>query len=507
MEHKQYNLEPEEKNTNLPMGQDFTSSPNVTRTDKTLVVKDFYIANDTEFINKRGQKVGRLAIDTRVTGAVYSVAAQDYLVGLTHLSYAPTIGLPKPSLAGIGKVYLVKDEVGGATTTTITIVSDGEKTIDGATSATISANYDSKGFYTDGANWFSFVASGVPYLGATDDVDLGANNVTAANVIATTGVTSPLLQTADATTPANITVDGGDATSGNNAGAQITLNTGDGIGSGNGGAFNVNGGTGGASGVGASLTFQAGNSNASGGSGGSVTFGAGSAQAGNNNGGNLSFSIGSPSGSGTAGRFNFAGNSSDGSSADLNFDSLVSGDKVFTFPNSSGTIALTSDISGDWQQLGETILSGNSTTIDVSSFSARLDLRIVVSIVGEDSGANIKLRFNGDTGTNYADRKSTNLGATSAVTGATHILIHGASSSNRSNAFIDVTNRAANEKLVTWHYASTANTAGSGTAPDEVVGVGKWANTSDQITTVNIVNLAGSNFQSGSRVTVYGKKD
>lgn len=157
MEHKQYNLDgPLENQKPInPLFQDFISSPNVTRTDKTLVVKDFYIANDTEFINKRGQKVGRLAIDTRVTGSVYSLAAQDYLIGLTHLSYAPTIGLPKPSLAGVGKLYSIKDEVGGAATTTITIVSAGEETIDGSSSTTISTNYDTKDFYTDGANWFT----------------------------------------------------------------------------------------------------------------------------------------------------------------------------------------------------------------------------------------------------------------------------------------------------------------------------------------------------------------
>lgn len=497
MEHKQYNLEPEEKNPNLPMGQDFTSSPNVTRTDKTLVIKDFYIANDNEFINKRGQKVGRLAIDTRVTGAVYSSAAQDYLIGLTHLSYAPIIGLPKPSLAGIGKVYLVKDEVGGATTTTITIVSDGEKLIDGATSATISANYDSKGFYTDGANWFSFMASGVPYLGATDDVDLGTNSLVTDEV-----------RTNDATTPSNLSVNTGDATSGDNSGGILNITTGNGSGTGNGGAFNVNGGTGGASGTGGSLTFNAGNGHPSGGGGGAVTFGAGSAQAGDNAGGDLTFSVGSGTGSGADGRFVFAGNSSDGSSAELNFDGLTTTDKTFTFPNTSGTIALTSDVSGDWQQLGETTLGSGATSVSVSSFSARKDLRIVAYIIGgADSACQPWVTFNSDTGSNYSTRRSVNGAADATDTSSAKIDFLGATESKHYQLIMDITNLSANRKFVRWSYVSDNNDTGVTSAPYRAEGAGMWGNTSAQITTVTVTSGGGSNFGTGSRVTVYGKKD
>jgi hypothetical protein len=146
-EHKQYN--PGQSMPTLPKDN---QSPNIQRYDKTLVVKDLHILSDVEFETKRGQKFGR----TSFSGSVYSAAATDYLIAITSLALAPTIGLPKPALAGACKAFIVKDEAGGAGTTTITIRSGGEETIDGASTATLTANYQSKSFYTDGTNWFTY---------------------------------------------------------------------------------------------------------------------------------------------------------------------------------------------------------------------------------------------------------------------------------------------------------------------------------------------------------------
>lgn len=99
----------------------------------------------------RGQKIARIG-----TGTTYSTAATDFLIGVTSLVNAPTIGLPRPKFVGPGKTYVIKDEVGGAATTTITVVSQGEETIDGASSFAISTNYEAITFYSDGANWFIY---------------------------------------------------------------------------------------------------------------------------------------------------------------------------------------------------------------------------------------------------------------------------------------------------------------------------------------------------------------
>lgn len=136
---------------NTPLESDFVSVPSSLRTDKDFIVKDFFIINNSDAKFLRGQVFNRKAASGN-----YSTATIDYLIGITSLATAPTIGLPRPSLVGIGKTYIVKDEVGGAGTTTITIRSAAEETIDGVSTATISTNYQAKSFYSDGANWFIY---------------------------------------------------------------------------------------------------------------------------------------------------------------------------------------------------------------------------------------------------------------------------------------------------------------------------------------------------------------
>lgn len=148
-EHKQFYPE-------VSPEKDFQSTPTVARTEKNLIIKGFYEFNDQESRLGKGQKFNRTPFSTVLSGSVYSVAVQDYLIGITNLSYAASIGLPKPSLVGPGKTYIVKDEAGGAGTTTITVRSAAEETIDGASTSTITTNYASKGYYTDGANWFTY---------------------------------------------------------------------------------------------------------------------------------------------------------------------------------------------------------------------------------------------------------------------------------------------------------------------------------------------------------------
>ncbi len=152
--HQQYNL-PDQAETLNPQSQDFISSGNVTRTDKTLNVKNKFVVTDAETIDLQGQIFKRTSFSTLILGSVYSVATSDFLIGVTSLSYAPSIGLPRPLLAGQGKTFIVKDEVGGAATTTITVRSAAEETIDGAATSTITTNYGSKSYYSDGANWFT----------------------------------------------------------------------------------------------------------------------------------------------------------------------------------------------------------------------------------------------------------------------------------------------------------------------------------------------------------------
>jgi len=111
-----------------------------------------FFANRNDVHLMKGQKINR----TAVFGSAYTAASTDYLIGITSLVLAPTIGLPRPKLVGPGKTLRVKDEVGGAATTTITVRSQGEETIDGSATSTITTNYGARAYYTDGTNWFTY---------------------------------------------------------------------------------------------------------------------------------------------------------------------------------------------------------------------------------------------------------------------------------------------------------------------------------------------------------------
>jgi hypothetical protein len=126
-------------------------SANLLNTAKDLIIKAVFSVKNNEVSLLKGQRFSR----TAVRGAVTTISASDYLIGVTALAVATSIGLPRPSKAGPGKTYIIKDEAGGANTTNITIRSDGEKTIDGATSTTLNTAYQSKQFYSDGSNWFT----------------------------------------------------------------------------------------------------------------------------------------------------------------------------------------------------------------------------------------------------------------------------------------------------------------------------------------------------------------
>jgi hypothetical protein len=97
---------------------------------------------------------GRIHKRTAVTGSSYNVLTSDEIVGVDYEG-AVAIQLMTATLAA-GRVYVVKDEGGHASTYTITISTEGAETIDGAATATITTNYNSLSIYSDGSNWFIY---------------------------------------------------------------------------------------------------------------------------------------------------------------------------------------------------------------------------------------------------------------------------------------------------------------------------------------------------------------
>ena len=135
---------------NTQKSTDFNSVANVIQTPKDFVIKKSFYISDYETSILLGQKVG-----FRGFSSDYTALATDYVIGIATTTAAYTLSLPPASTAGVGKVYIIKDIGGSATSNNITIDGYGSELINGQTTFPINTNYDSVGLICNGENWFT----------------------------------------------------------------------------------------------------------------------------------------------------------------------------------------------------------------------------------------------------------------------------------------------------------------------------------------------------------------
>ena len=158
-----------------------------------------------------------------------------------------------------------------------------------------------------------------------------------------------------------------------------------------------------------------------------------------------------------------------------------------------------------WEELGSADwVSGSS--LPTVSFTAKKYLWVqcwTSGGIGGDGANRVSIRVgNGsiDTSSNYSFRNSESGGADSTSTSDTYWLTHTGNKKNYMNMFI--INNASNEKLAIYHTSEAAN--GASNAPTRIEGVGKWANTSNQINRLSVFdNTGGNNFDAGT-VKIWG---
>ena len=155
-----------------------------------------------------------------------------------------------------------------------------------------------------------------------------------------------------------------------------------------------------------------------------------------------------------------------------------------------------------WKELGRTTLSSAGDTIDVSSFAAKDHLMILAHGIGSGS-TGTSTRFNADSGGNYANRWNDDGGSDGSGGSGTRINSDNGTSAGDTFYVANVTNISSQEKLGVWHNVN-GNTAGVGNAPASREIIGKWANTSSQITSVNVYNGESGDYASGAEVVVLG---
>lgn len=156
-----------------------------------------------------------------------------------------------------------------------------------------------------------------------------------------------------------------------------------------------------------------------------------------------------------------------------------------------------------WEELGRTTLGVAGDTITVSGLAARKYLKIIAHAIATGGTISSTLTFNGDTGNNYARRVSDNGGADATSTSQPGLFAFTGTAAANQFAVLDVLNITNQEKQVIGH-ATGANTAGAGNAPVRNETVGKWANTSNQITSVTLTNAGTGDYAIGSEVVVLG---
>jgi hypothetical protein len=158
--------------------------------------------------------------------------------------------------------------------------------------------------------------------------------------------------------------------------------------------------------------------------------------------------------------------------------------------------------------------SNNGTNTGVSfgsdtitgNFAAKDNLMVLTHALDNDNTIIPSYQFNGDTGNSYAFRYCIDGGSDGTATssnGVNKIQWQNDGSAQECFGVGIISNLQGKEKLVLQHMASDGG-AGAGNDPQREENVGKWANTSEQITNINVMNTQSGDFTTGSEVVVLG---
>ena len=156
-----------------------------------------------------------------------------------------------------------------------------------------------------------------------------------------------------------------------------------------------------------------------------------------------------------------------------------------------------------WEELASVELGSAGDTLDSGTITAKKYLWFQVYTEGANTETQFK--FNSTTGQEYASRRSGDGGSDSEFPNEYQSKINATGGASHTACLMNgfIINNSANEKLVITHQVAVEQT-GSGTAPRRSEGVTKWANTSDSITSIQIINKSTGNFGTNSILKVWG---
>lgn len=156
---------------------------------------------------------------------------------------------------------------------------------------------------------------------------------------------------------------------------------------------------------------------------------------------------------------------------------------------------------GGWVELGRTTLGSAGDDITVSSLANKRYYMFLQSHISSGTTAS-PVRLNSDTGSNYAARENADGGADTTITSTDRIFT---GSVDSVNGFLMgyVANKSDKEKLLNLHLIRNTAT-GAGTAPNRQDTAGKWANTSNAISSITTFNSEAGSYDTNSELVVLG---
>ena len=159
------------------------------------------------------------------------------------------------------------------------------------------------------------------------------------------------------------------------------------------------------------------------------------------------------------------------------------------------------DTNGYWQELASVELGSANANLSSGTFTAKKYLWIQ-TYIKKTALLRVDATFNNDTGSNYAIRSSEAGGADSTATSQSSVLDYNQASGSPAFTNVFIINNQSTEKLGI-HHDVLRQPAGAGNAPYRSERVFKWANTSNQITEIDL-NASTSTLAAGSIIKVWG---
>ena len=156
-----------------------------------------------------------------------------------------------------------------------------------------------------------------------------------------------------------------------------------------------------------------------------------------------------------------------------------------------------------WVELARTKLSSSADDITVSSLTSKPYLMILGHVLDTGGVIETRLRCNSDTGSNYSRRNRFD-GSESTATSQDFMTIHSNLNTACPEFLLGIMNNVSDKEKLYHGHSTAQNTAGASNAVSSGEASGKWANTSNAISSVTYHNAGSGSFDTDSECVVLG---